>query len=80
MAPYQATAELDDELIISIRCGGGGKHRKHAGQWVRGPELKNTDLAHSNANSLGNEDVVHHILSYILSYAITLLIESFSSK
>jgi len=34
MAPYQATAELDDELIISIRCGGGGKHRKHAGQWV----------------------------------------------
>ena len=29
MAPYQATAELDDELIIWIRCGG-----KHAGQWV----------------------------------------------
>jgi len=34
MAPYQATTELDDELIISIRCVGGGKHRKHAGQWV----------------------------------------------
>ena len=34
MAPYQATTELDDELIISIRCGGGGKHGKHAGQWV----------------------------------------------
>ena len=35
MAPYQATAEVDDELIISIRCGGGGKHRKHAWQWVQ---------------------------------------------
>jgi len=34
MAPYQATAELDDELIIWNRCGGGGKHRKHAGRWV----------------------------------------------
>jgi len=41
MAPYQATAELDDKLIISIRCGGGGKHRKHAGQWV---PLKNPAL------------------------------------
>jgi len=30
----QALQWPDKEPFIWIRCGGGGKHRKHAGQWV----------------------------------------------
>lgn len=32
MSRDQASAELDDELIIQIRCVGAGKHLKHAVQ------------------------------------------------
>jgi len=33
-ARHQALQWPDKEPFIWIRCGGGGKHRKHAGQWV----------------------------------------------
>lgn len=31
MGCYQASAELEDELIILIRCDRAGNHLKHAG-------------------------------------------------
>ena len=48
----QATAELDDELIISMRCGGGGKHRKHAGQWVPRTRVEKHWTTHFNTHWL----------------------------
>lgn len=40
MACYQASEELGDELIISIRCFGAGKHLQHAGPGSLGTRIE----------------------------------------
>ena len=51
MGLYQASAELDDELIIRVRCVGAGEHVKHVKRGSLRTSMKEHWSSVSTANS-----------------------------